>query len=174
VQRYRERFTAGRYQPSATRHGWRNCCLPHDESVQRAARIVPLPIFRRCIANFRSTNISHYSCSGRSTARRNRDGMMQPLLRAARRLEGYPGCCPASGTHRAGEKLFVDWAGAKIPIYHPDAGEIDSASLFVAVLGASSYTFVHATRNQDLRSWIDCHVRAFEFIEGVPKLVIPR
>jgi transposase len=75
--------------------------------------------------------------------------------------------------HRAGEKLFVDWAGAKIPIYHREAGEIDSASLFVAVMGASSYTFVHATRNQDLRSWIDCHVRAFEFLEGVPKLVIP-
>ena len=75
--------------------------------------------------------------------------------------------------HRAGEKLFVDWAGAKIPIYHREAGEIDSASLFVAVMGASSYTFVYATRNQDLHSWIDCHVRAFEFFEGVPKLVIP-
>jgi transposase len=75
--------------------------------------------------------------------------------------------------HRADEKLFVDWAGAKIPIYHREAGVIDSASLFVAVLGASSYTFVHATRNQDLRSWIDCHVRSFEFLEGVPKLVIP-
>lgn len=75
--------------------------------------------------------------------------------------------------HRAGEKLFVDWAGAKIPIYHREAGEIDSASLFVAVMGASSYTFVHATRNQDLRSWIDCHVRAFDFLEGVPRLVVP-
>lgn len=75
--------------------------------------------------------------------------------------------------HRAGEKLFVDWAGAKIPIYHREAGEIDSASLFVAVMGASSYTFVHATRNQDLHSWIDCHVRAFDFLEGVPRLVVP-
>ena len=75
--------------------------------------------------------------------------------------------------HRAGEKLFVDWAGAKIPIHPRETGEMDSASLFVAAMGASSYTFVHATRNRDLRSWIDCHVRAFEFIEGVPKLVIP-
>ena len=75
--------------------------------------------------------------------------------------------------HRAGEKLFVDWAGTKIPIHHREAGEMDSASLFVAVLGASSYTFVCATRNQNLRSWIDCHVRAFEFFAGVPKLVIP-
>ncbi len=70
--------------------------------------------------------------------------------------------------HRAGEKLFVDWAGAKIPVHHRKAGEIDSASLFVAVMGASNYTFVHATRNQDLRRWIDCHVRTFEFMEGFP------
>jgi len=54
--------------------------------------------------------------------------------------------------HRAGEKLFVDWAGAKIPIYHPEVGEVDSASLFVAVMGASSYTFAYAARNQNLHS----------------------
>jgi transposase len=75
--------------------------------------------------------------------------------------------------HRAGEKLFVDWAGAKIPIYHQKIGEVDSASLFVAVLGASSYTFAYAARNQNLHSWIDCHIRAFEFLEGVPRLVVP-
>jgi transposase len=75
--------------------------------------------------------------------------------------------------HRAGEKLFVDWAGATVPIYHREVGEIDSASLFVAVLGASSYTFIHATRNQNLWNWVDCHVRAFEFFEGAPRLVVP-
>jgi transposase len=75
--------------------------------------------------------------------------------------------------HRAGEKLFVDWAGAKIPIYHREIGAVDSASLFVAVMGASSYTFAYAARNQNLHSWIDCHIRAFEFLEGVPRLVIP-
>jgi transposase len=75
--------------------------------------------------------------------------------------------------HRAGEKLFVDWAGAKIPIYHWKVGEVDSASVFVAVMGASSYTYAHATANQNLHSWVDCHIRAFEFLEGVPRLVIP-
>ena len=64
-------------------------------------------------------------------------------------------------------------AGATIPIYHREAARSIPASLFVAVLGASSYTFVHATRNQNLRNWIDCHVRAFEFFQGVPKLVVP-
>ncbi len=72
--------------------------------------------------------------------------------------------------HRAGEKLFVDWAGAKIPLFSCAA---ESASLFVAVLGASNYTFAYATPNQDLSSWIEAHVRAFEFFGGVPQLVIP-
>ncbi|MBV8866128.1 MAG: IS21 family transposase [Acidobacteriaceae bacterium] len=75
--------------------------------------------------------------------------------------------------HRAGEKLFVDWAGAKIPLSSAEAGVAESASVFVAVLGASNYTFAYATAHQDLPSWIDAHVRAFEFFEGVPQLVIP-
>jgi len=76
--------------------------------------------------------------------------------------------------HRAGEKLFVDWAGATIPIYHAGTGQVtDAASVFVAALGASSYTFAHASLRQDLWSWIDCHVRAFAFYGGCPILVIP-
>ncbi len=75
--------------------------------------------------------------------------------------------------HRAGEKLFVDWAGATIPICHREAGEVGCASLFVAVMGASSYTFIHAASSQELWHWVDCHVRAFEFFEGTPKLVVP-
>jgi transposase len=57
--------------------------------------------------------------------------------------------------HRAGEKLFVDWAGTQIPIFASRGGETDCASLFVAVLGASSYTFLYAAPNQELRYWID-------------------
>ena len=68
---------------------------------------------------------------------------------------------------------YVTSSGATVPIYHREVGEIDSASLFVAVLGASSYTFIHATRSQDLWNWVDCHVRAFEFFKGTPKLVVP-
>ncbi len=76
--------------------------------------------------------------------------------------------------HRPGEKLFVDWAGSTVPLYHREVGEIDAASLFVAVMGASNYTFIHATRNQDLWNWIDCHVRAFAFYgRSMPILVIP-
>lgn len=75
--------------------------------------------------------------------------------------------------HRAGEKMFVDWAGDTIPIYDTRNGEIQPASLFVAVLGASTYTFARATLSQDLGNWIDCHVAAFEYCQGTPKLVIP-
>jgi transposase len=76
-------------------------------------------------------------------------------------------------THRAGEKTFVDYAGATIPIHDPATGEIHSAAVFVAVLGASSYTFAEATAGQDLRSWIGSHVRAFRFFDGVTEIVVP-
>ena len=75
--------------------------------------------------------------------------------------------------YRAGDKMFADWSGATIPIYDRDSGEAKAASLFVAALGASSYTFAHATLSQGLANWIDCHVRAFEFFQGTSKLVVP-
>jgi transposase len=75
--------------------------------------------------------------------------------------------------HRAGEKMFVDYAGATIPIHDPRTGEAQQAAVFVAVLGASSYTFAEATPGQDLRSWIGSHMRAFEFFGGVTQVVVP-
>jgi transposase len=75
--------------------------------------------------------------------------------------------------HVAGEKLFVDYAGATIPIHDPQGGPERSAAIFVAVLGASNYTYAEATESQALEHWIGSHIRAFEFLGGVPKLVIP-
>ena len=75
--------------------------------------------------------------------------------------------------HRAGEKMFVDWAGDTIPIHDPRTGEVTPASLFVAVLGASTYTFACAALNQDLGNWVQCHVEAFEYFQGTPQLVVP-
>ena len=75
--------------------------------------------------------------------------------------------------HRPGEKLFVDWAGATIPVYDPQTGEAHPASLFVAVLGASNYTYAEASENQQIVAWIGAHVRTFEFLEGCPELVVP-
>ena len=76
-------------------------------------------------------------------------------------------------THKAGEKLFVDYAGQTVPIVSHKTGEIRTAQIFVAVLGASNYTFCEATWSQKLPDWINSHVRAFEFIGGVPTIVVP-
>jgi transposase len=75
--------------------------------------------------------------------------------------------------HRAGEKLFVDYAGQTLPIQDPQTGGIREAYLFVATLGASSYTFAEATWTQDLPSWIQSHVHAFQFFTGVPEILVP-
>jgi transposase len=75
--------------------------------------------------------------------------------------------------HRPGEKLFVDWAGDKISVHEPDRGAVLQASLFVAVLGASSYTYAEATADETMPNWIGAHVRAFEFMGGVAELLIP-
>src|SRR6266478_4021133 len=75
--------------------------------------------------------------------------------------------------HRAGEKLFVDYAGATIPIHNAGTGEVWPAALFVAVLGASSYTYAEASLSQGLADWIGAHMRAFEFMGGVPEIVVP-
>ena len=77
-------------------------------------------------------------------------------------------------THAAGERLFVDYAGDGVPVVVDRlTGEIRMAQIFVAVLGASSFTFAKATWTQALPDWIDAHVRAFEAIGGVPELVVP-
>jgi transposase len=75
--------------------------------------------------------------------------------------------------HRAGEKLFVDYAGQTIPIIDPATGQITQAQIFIAALGASSYTFAEASSTQDLPSWIRSHVHALQFFGGVPEILVP-
>jgi transposase len=67
----------------------------------------------------------------------------------------------------------VDWAGDTVPIYNRDGGEAIPASIFVAVLGASTYTFARAALGQGMAHWIDCHVHAFEFFGGTTTLLVP-
>lgn len=75
--------------------------------------------------------------------------------------------------HRAGEKLFVDYSGMTVPITDPGNGQTREAEIFVACMGASNYTYAEATLTQSLPDWIDSHVRALEFLGGVPELIIP-
>ncbi|MFY9140016.1 MAG: IS21 family transposase [Thermacetogeniaceae bacterium] len=75
--------------------------------------------------------------------------------------------------HRAGEKMFVDWAGQTIPIFDPKTGKSQDAYIFVAVLGASSYTYAEAFLSQELPKWISAHRNAFNYFQGVPEIIVP-
>lgn len=75
--------------------------------------------------------------------------------------------------HRAGEKLFVDYAGQTVPVVNKHTGEAKQAQIFVAVLGASNYTYAEATWTQTLPDWIGAHSRTFAALGGVPELVVP-
>jgi transposase len=75
--------------------------------------------------------------------------------------------------HVAGDKVFVDYSGKKISIVNPKTGEVREAEIFVAVLGASNFTYSEATWTQTLPDWIEAHVRMFRFFGGVTRLVIP-
>src|ERR1700694_1381247 len=75
--------------------------------------------------------------------------------------------------HKAGEKLFVDFPGRRIPIYDEQTGELAfEAELFVAVLGASSFLYAEALRSQELLHWVAGHVHAFEALGGCPAIVV--
>ncbi len=76
-------------------------------------------------------------------------------------------------THRAGEKLFVDYAGPTVPVIDPINGNSREAQIFVAVLGASNYTYAEATWTQQLPDWIGSHVRALTFFGGVAEILVP-
>jgi transposase len=75
--------------------------------------------------------------------------------------------------HRAGEKMFVDYSGAKPWIVDPSTGEVTDVEFFVAVLGASSYTFTEAARTQQLYEWIASHNRALRFFGGSAEIWVP-
>lgn len=75
--------------------------------------------------------------------------------------------------HRAGDKLFIDYSGTKAEVIDGTTGEIRSAEIFVAVLGASQYTFAEATWTQQLPDWIASHVRCFAYMGGVAALLVP-
>src|SRR5437867_1309274 len=75
--------------------------------------------------------------------------------------------------HRAGAKLFVDYAGQKPTILDATTGEVIAVELFVAVLGASNYTYAEATRTQQVPDWVASHQRAFQFIGGVTGAIVP-
>ena len=75
--------------------------------------------------------------------------------------------------HYGGDKLFIDYSGLTMPIVNQRTGEISKAQIFVTVLGASGYTYVHATNSQSTKDFINSHVNAFHFYGGVPNILVP-
>jgi transposase len=75
--------------------------------------------------------------------------------------------------YKAGELAFVDYAGVKVPYINRLSGEVKEASIFVAALGASSYTYAEAQESERLDCWIRGHINAFEHFQGVPEIVVP-
>jgi len=75
--------------------------------------------------------------------------------------------------HKGGEKVFIDYAGLTIPYRNAKTGEEHQAQVFVATLGASSYTYTEAQLSQNLVCWIGGHVRMFEYFGGVPRALVP-
>ncbi len=75
--------------------------------------------------------------------------------------------------HVAGEKVYVDWAGVTVPIIDRATGEIIDAQIYVAAMGASSFTHARAYRSQGQRDWLAAHVHMFDALGGVPRVVVP-
>jgi transposase len=75
--------------------------------------------------------------------------------------------------HKAGEKVFVDFAGQTVEVICRESGEVRPAQIFVGVLGASNYTYAEALESQELAEWIGAHVRMYAFFGGVPHLTVP-
>jgi transposase len=75
--------------------------------------------------------------------------------------------------HVAGEKLFVDYAGQTVPVIDTASGEERRAHVFVAVWGASNFTYAEATWRETKADWIGAHVNALAYAGGVPALLVP-
>lgn len=75
--------------------------------------------------------------------------------------------------HKAGEKIFVDYAGMKMPWIDIATGEIHEVEIFVGCLGASQYIYAEATATQQLPDWIQSHIHLFEYFDGVSEVIVP-
>ena len=75
--------------------------------------------------------------------------------------------------YKGGELAFVDYAGVKVHYINRLTGEVKEASIFVAALGASSYTYAEAQESERLDCWIRGHINAFDYFEGVAEVVVP-
>ena len=76
-------------------------------------------------------------------------------------------------SHKPGDRVMVDWGGTTMEVCDQYTGEITKAYLFVGTLPFSMLSYVHACPTMKIHDWIDCHIRMFEYFDGVPRLLIP-
>lgn len=161
---------AGHFRRTWTTHNWKACCFRHR---------------RRC-------RVSH---APHPTGRQSTPSCIDPGVTLMLLWEEYR-VGPADGfgyrwlcdhcrfwagklnvamrqCHRAGEKLFVGYAGQTVELIDRTTGEVRTAQIFAAALGASSYTCAEANWTQNLSEWIGSHVRTLAYLGGVPELVVP-
>jgi transposase len=75
--------------------------------------------------------------------------------------------------HKAGDKMFVDYTGEKLRIVDMLTGELRSVEVFVAILGASQFTYVQAIESQNMEDFILCCENALRFFGGAPSAIVP-
>src|SRR5437868_6840372 len=140
--------------PAVAAKDWRS--LPDWPAVHRELRRKGVTL-QLVWEEYRAAHPDGYSRSRFCELYRAWEGRLSPTMRQA---------------HVAGEKLFVDYAGTTIDVVDAATGEAHACQLFVAALGASSYTYAEATFTQTLPDWIGSHTRAFAFFCGVPAMVV--
>ena len=140
--------------PAAAARDWRS--LPDWPAVHRELRRKGVTL-QLVWEEYRATHPDGYGRSRFCELYRAWEGRLSPTMRQA---------------HVAGEKLFVDYAGTTIDIFDATTGEVHACQLFVAALGASSFTYAEATATQSLPDWIGSHTRAFAFFGGVAAMVV--
>lgn len=153
-----EAALAARLQPKRKPLEGRTIAEPDFTAIQRELQCKGMTLQLLWEEYARDNPDAHYSYSRFTVLYRHWRGKRQLSMRQQ---------------HRAGEKLFVDYCGPTVPLINPDTGEVRQAQVFVAVLGASSYTYSEATWTQSLPDWIGSHVRCFSFLGGVSEALVP-
>ena len=145
------------YAGAGSKQGMRRKAEPDWTHVHRELRR-PGVTLMLLWEEYRAREPGGYGYSRWCDLYRSWEGRLSPTMRQA---------------HPAGERLFVDYAGQTVEVVDGRTGEVRQAQVFVAAMGASSYTYAEATWTQTLPDWIGSHTRALAFFGGVPAQLVP-
>src|SRR3954451_6991624 len=145
------------YAGTGTRQGLRRKGEPDWTRVHRELRRAGVTLMLLW-EEYRAAEPDGYAYSRWCELYRAWEGRLSPTMRQS---------------HPAGDRLFVDYAGQTVGIVDGRSGEVRTAQVFVATMGASSYTYAEATWTQSLPDWIGAHARALAFMGGVPAQLVP-